>query len=667
MVASRRLRAWVGMAALGMATHGWGAAELDEAAFLDSGDMIVLTASRLAQPIMDAPNAITVLDRATIQASGYHNLADLFRLVPGMYVGQKNGWYYNVSHTMADEFSRRMQVLVDGRSIYLPTIGGPRWDTLPLVVDDIERIEVVRSPNAATFGANALTGVINIITRHPQDVVGRMLHLVTGDHEHREGWFRWAGGSDGAVHRVTVGRREDSGFPLQLDDERSNIANYRGEFTLDPRRTLGVQAGLLAGERANGETTLAPVQIRHANDQPHDQEERSLYLQADYRSDLDDERTLSVKAYFSESTSHADVPVVAGTFVTVLPPWIAPSLETIPPNTTYSTNLDARRWHLEGQIDSQVEADLRVSYGGFLRRDSVRSQHYFNESDWIDVDSWALFAHAEKRLATDWLLNLGAFWEDYGLVGGRLSPRVALNWQPTANQTVRLAVSRAYRNPVVFESKANWVYHYQDPLGTVIPPYVPVITSENIAPEEIVSREISYFGNWPEAGLSVDARIFHEHIEDYIFLKQVGGTFLRTFANLGDTRQEGAELQVKWRPHTGTQILANYAFLRIDSHLDETRYSPPRLAGLHLMHQFPGGIDLTLSQYWTGAFKPIGQGNLPGVHRWDARVAKRFKLESTRAELAFGVLNGGKPYYEFDDGPKHLFDTRGYLHLKLEF
>lgn len=101
-------------------------AELSEADFLSAGDITVLSASRLAQPIMDAPNAITVLDRATIEASGYHNLSDLFRLVPGMYAGQARGWFHNVSHTLVDEYSRRMQVLVDGRSVYLPSIGGVR-------------------------------------------------------------------------------------------------------------------------------------------------------------------------------------------------------------------------------------------------------------------------------------------------------------------------------------------------------------------------------------------------------------------------------------------------------------------------------------------------------------------------------------------------------------
>lgn len=642
-------------------------ADLSEADFLAAGDISVLSASRLEQPIMDVPNAVTVLDRATIEASGYHDISDLFRLVPGMYVGQKTGWSHSVSHTMADEFSRRMQVLVDGRSIYLPTIGGPRWDTLPLAIDDIERIEVVRGPNAATFGANAFTGAINIITRHSQDVAGRMIHLVTGDHDHRQAWFRWARGGDDASHRITVGRREDSGFPMQVDDQKSNVATYRGEFTLDARRGMTLHAGLLQGERGEGNATTNPVLIRNAVGQPHTNDERSLYLQADYQHDLGDERALSVKAYFSEANSSADVPVVAGTFLST-PPWTAPfSLLTIPPNTTYSADLDARRWHMEAELDEQAEADLRVSYGGYLRRDAVRSWHYFNEPGWLNVDSWGLFAHAEKRLATEWLLNVGTFWEDYSLVGGRLSPRIALNWQPTAYQTLRFGVSRAFRNPVLVEARGYWIYHFKDPVGTVIPPYIPLITSEKIEPEEILSHEISYFANWPEIGLTLDARVFHEHIKNYITLTSVGGSLLRTFTNLGDSRQHGAELQLKWQPRTGTQVLANYALLHIHSNLDEQRYSPPHLGGLHVMHEFPRGVHVTLSHYWIDGFKPIGQGNLPYVHRWDARLAKRLALGDARGELAFGVLNGGKSYLEFDDGAKHLFDTRGYVHFKLDF
>jgi len=121
---------------------------------------VVLSASRLSQPLSESPNAITVIDRNMIKASGFRNIADLFRLVPGMYVGELYSHTPIVAyHGSTEEFSRRMQVLIDGRSVYLPPISMVDWEDIPLEMDDIERVEVVRGPAAASYGANSLHGV----------------------------------------------------------------------------------------------------------------------------------------------------------------------------------------------------------------------------------------------------------------------------------------------------------------------------------------------------------------------------------------------------------------------------------------------------------------------------------------------------------------------------
>ena len=236
----------------------YAASDLSEADFLAEMPT-VLTASRLSQSLMDAPNSTTVIDRKQIEASGYHNLADLFRLVPGMYVGFKKGWFHNVTHTFAAEYARRMQVMVDGRSVYLPSIGGVRWDTLPLAIQDIERIEVVRGPNAASFGANAFTGIINIITRHPDDVAGRMLRLTAGNHDHQEAEFRWAGRAENSSHRITLGERQDNGFDNDNDDENSRMLSYRGEFELGNRENLSLKFGALWGGVARAELRMTRI------------------------------------------------------------------------------------------------------------------------------------------------------------------------------------------------------------------------------------------------------------------------------------------------------------------------------------------------------------------------------------------------------------------------
>jgi len=147
-------------------------AEVTESAFLDELP-VVLSVSRLSQPVSEAPAAVTVIDRDMIRASGFRDIPDLLRLVPGFSVAytRDNTWAIGY-HGMADAFSRRFQVLVDGRSIYSAAYGAVYWGELPLSIDDVERIEVVRGPDAATYGANAFLAVINIITKDPSQTLG---------------------------------------------------------------------------------------------------------------------------------------------------------------------------------------------------------------------------------------------------------------------------------------------------------------------------------------------------------------------------------------------------------------------------------------------------------------------------------------------------------------
>ena len=138
-----------------------------EELYFDEEIPVVLTSSRLKQPITEAPTAMTIIDRKKIEQLGVREIAALFQLVPGMIVGFKSGnWPVVTYHGMSDQYSRRMQILIDGRAVYLPDVGGPDWSSLPLVIDDIERIEITRGSNAATYGSNSFLGIINIITRH---------------------------------------------------------------------------------------------------------------------------------------------------------------------------------------------------------------------------------------------------------------------------------------------------------------------------------------------------------------------------------------------------------------------------------------------------------------------------------------------------------------------
>ena len=671
---------WFGLLALSLVCNGGGASELSELVFIDNSEVTVLTASRLVQPIMDAPNAITVLDRATIQASGYTKLADLLRLVPGIYVGHKRGWLSNVSHSLVDSYARRIQVLIDGRSVYLPSVGGTRWDTLPLAVDDIERIEVVRGPNAASFGANAFTGVINIITRHPQDVAGNHLSLLAGDHGQREAWYRWAGFSDGASHRVTLGHREDGGFTHLPDDERSNVFSYRGEFLLHNDQALGLQLGYMEGARGAGE----PLDIFEL---PHGQSVDSLQFQADYRWGISTSTELEAKVYMNHLQTREDIPI-DGTLAGYL---------SVLSGTTgadhWKTDILSRRWHAEIQLNMAPAEGVRTALGAFLRRDIVASPQYFATSEKVNVDSKGVFGHLEWRMAPKWLLNAGAFLEDYEGVGWRGSPRATLHWQPTPRQGFRVGISKAYRNPFAYEQQGQQSLTMYNANGDYLFTTDPIFqASGNVNPESFLSKEIGYLGSWPEHGLDVDVRIFRERVSGVINLEcssymdgtgstddcdpelhnfglplGLSGLVSRDAYNVGTASQEGFESQVKWKPTPKTQVLFNYAYLNIDSHFDEKNFAPRHLAGVHLMHEFAGDLELTLSQYWTASFDPIGQKTLPASTRLDARIAKRIRLGDKTARLALAVQNLGGDYQEFSPNPYNLFDRRAYAQLSMDF
>jgi len=610
---------------------------------------VVLTASRMVQSVMDAPNAVTVIDRETIAGSGYTRVVDLFRLVPGMFVGEKSGWYTVVSHSFIDEWARRMQVMIDGRSVYLPTFGGVRWDTLPLAVDDIERIEVVRGPNAASYGANSVTGSINIITRHPADVPGRKLEIIGGDHGQREAWFRWGGGGDQVQHRITLGRREDGGLKYAQDDERSNILDYRGDIRVDARQSLSLQVGVVEGTRGDGAVG-------------RDQKVDSHSLQVDYSLQLDKDHDLLVKAFGTGLSTQGSGPA------------------SLP-----EQNVTGDRQHIEVQFNNQHAQGLRSTVGAYLREDTVRSQYWFNTGNDLKVGSGGVFGHLEWRLSPHWLLNAGVFHERYSLVNDKTSPHLALNWQPSQDHSFRLSMSSAYRNPVVFEEKGDVAQSVTlpRPIGPVT---IHAITgNQDIVPEYFVSREIGYLGRWPSLHVSLDLRLFDEHLDNYIGLTanqlvvsgipiSLGGFPVKiwTFGNWGGVDQTGCEAQFKWQPLAHTQVIANYAEFHMDSHVTSgdivQRTAPSHMEGLHMMHRLPGQVDVNVSQYWVASFCPIGDScGTPAYRRLDVGLRKHFKLGDFPAAAGLQYLNLHGNYYGFYQHSEGIVDQRAVLDFRLEF
>ena len=198
----------------------------DDMLFADQDMPMVFSATRLKQAIADAPASMTIIDRQMIAQSAARELPELLRLVPGMVVGYESGWDAFVGYhgTSADK-SRRMQVLVDGRSIYQPILAYVDWLGLPLELDDIDHIEVIRGPNAAAYGANSFLGVINIITRHPSDLPAARAYARIGSNGIQDNFASASATVGAASWQFSASSRQDHGFTQELDRNTHEILN----------------------------------------------------------------------------------------------------------------------------------------------------------------------------------------------------------------------------------------------------------------------------------------------------------------------------------------------------------------------------------------------------------------------------------------------------------
>jgi outer membrane receptor protein involved in Fe transport len=227
--------------------------ETDSELSLYSPLPVVLYSTRLKQPARDAPLAVTVIDRATIRASGAQDIPSLLRLVPGMEIARVGGGRTTVAlHGFADQFQRTMQVLVDGRSVCDPGLGGVLWQSLPVALEDIERIEVMRGPASSLYGANAFAATVNIITSHPRDEQGVALDTSDGEDGLRRSYARYGGSGEGLDYRLSLMTQESHGIPTRQDYNRTRAASLRADYRLDTRDLLLMQAGLSDGSRDDG-------------------------------------------------------------------------------------------------------------------------------------------------------------------------------------------------------------------------------------------------------------------------------------------------------------------------------------------------------------------------------------------------------------------------------
>jgi iron complex outermembrane receptor protein len=359
---------------------------------------VILSASRLSQPLSESPNAMTVIDRQMIKATGFRSIADLFRLVPGMYVSNSNANMPIVSlNGVTDQYSRRMQVLIDGRSVYLPPFGGVAWQELPVLIDDIERIEVVRGPAAASYGSNSFYGVINIITRDGFTKNFKTISATKGEMGISEVSARLGKAGENFDYHFSFGYRSDDGNnPGRVNDSSTDrLLNLRSNYRADDSNSFELKLGL--GDRSNGQGTAGRFQ-----DAFRDVSVTNDFQQLDWLHTWNgkDESKLTL----SRTSRHYKDPAICVANQTCIDTFGASGFGTEIANS--------QRQDIELQNTSQLGANNRAVWGAGLRTDYAYQPLIFKTP--LTLHQSRIFVHDEWRVTESVLVNAGAMYEDDG-------------------------------------------------------------------------------------------------------------------------------------------------------------------------------------------------------------------------------------------------------------
>ena len=624
---------------------------------------VVLSVSRLSTPVNEAPAAVTVIDRQMIRDSGAWDLAEVFRLVPGMVVSYHAARSYSMDNTvsyhgLSDPYARSMQMLVDGRSVYSPLFGGVLWGDIPLALDDIERIEVIRGPNSASYGANSFMGVINIISRHSAESQGKFLSL-TAARSRSEGLMRYGGREGDLTYRITAGMRNDRGEdtlitnPLssqggwdknKYDDRKVKLFNLRADYRLSTTDELELQFGYNGGDRQEGDAGN-PEDIY-----PFWKRADHHFEQLRWRRSLAAGSELLVQYYhYYESSYGTQVTNAGSTLVDVI----------------------AQRHDLEVQHSFAPSDHTRLVWGGSVRYDKVYAPAYHDPDGIGLVDKnqtqgyrlARLFGNLEWHLRPDLVFNAGAMIEENSYTGTDITPRVAANWHFLPGHTLRLSNSRATRTPTDYE-KVRAEPFIQ--LGMV---------NQRLRPERVNSTDIGYLGKFP--GVDVDFRLFRDEFTDLIV--ENGTSLALGNFNPGRATVRGFETQLQWRISDRTKLIYNLSHGIVSSLNQAFSYTnsvPTNNQSLMLTHRFSNRWSASLMGYQMGEahFQETDSGPnsnrryfVDTYRRFDVRLSYHFQSGSQKGELALMVQNlTDADYFEFrhDNQPP---GRSAWLNLKLEF
>ncbi|MCE5324527.1 TonB-dependent receptor [bacterium] len=605
--------------------------DLTQLSLEDLMNIQVTSVSKKAERLSDSAAAVYVITSEDIRRSGATSIPEALRMVPGLHVAKidSNKWTVS-SRGFAERFTNKLLVLIDGRSVYTPLFAGVYWDMQDTVMEDIDRIEVIRGPGATMWGANAVNGVINIITKNSNTTQGTLASEYTGNTAKGIGSIRYGGMlSENATYRV-YGRYLNWDNAAYEDGQTANDGweqnrrGFRVDWNLTKSSSLMVQ-GDFYNEVAQQEAKLDPA--------------------------------LSVVSQDNINAKGSDV----------LAKW------TYSPSPKSSTDIQLYYDHTNrtessyGEIRNTVDFDYQKRLTLNPRQELVwgmgyrQSSNDLTSSEVVSFDLsgettclYSAFCQEDITLAENRSrLTIGSKFEHNSYTGFEIQPNIRFLWTPQPRHTFWASVSRAVRTPSYAErySQFSWVGRTYDDGNYYL---LRIIGNKDFKPEELTAYEIGYRVQRADK-MSLDWTAYYNVYDNYRSFEPGSPQIVTspftyiviplTINNLVNVNVYGWEISGKYNITNNWRLSTGYTYCRLDMSSDPESndtfsvnndvYYPRKQFQIQSSLDLARNFELDINHYYSGPMTDV-VFNVPRWSRTDLRLGWK-KAETT--EISLGVQN----------------------------
>lgn len=582
----------------------------------------VTSVSRRSEKLTEVPSAIQVVSGDVIGRSTATNIPDALRLAPNLQVAQFNSFAWMISARGFNSlFANKLLVMIDGRSVYTPLFGGVYWDVQSVLMEDIDRIEVISGPGGTLWGANAVNGVINIVTRHTRETQGLYVSGAGGTLLQDHAAIRYGGKmGDKVSYRVFV-QHADRDHTI-LEDESENRdkwgfsqAGMRIDWDVSERSDFSMQSNFYRGEALTqggappGDTLSSTYDGQNAL--------------AKWKYRFSSRSELVVQGYY-DRTWRRDPPSTISSEL-----------------TTYDLDIHHR---------FELDDTHSILWGAGYRRGNDRSD---NSTDFVgfvpphlDMDLYSAFIQDEITIVPERLrFTVGSKFLHNVYTGFEFQPSLRGVWLPGSGHAVWAAVSRAVRTPSRFD------VDYRIPVYD-LPPDIPhVAGGPNFDSEKVIAYEAGYRIN-PFTDLTLSMALFYNRYDDLYSVETVPGTAVVEIQNGMEGESHGFELSGTWQIIDWLRLRGGYTYFDKSIRNKPGHSFDPSYAGydpnhqflLHFLSDLPANFQADLVARFVDSLPEsqiLGLAEVPAYFNLNVRLAWMYrKLElSVNGQNLLGQTN----------------------------